>query len=366
MRRRHCRSRLGLGLRLALVLGWLTGCGDRAPRSSYGVTLVELRMTSEAVGELYHGVYTETPVPCRAEVMGTSSRCQLRVAGSSSRDDLKKSFDVELGTAYAGRQRYRLSAMSGDPSALRTLLGLSSFAIAGLNVPRAEPVALWLNDDYLGLYLLLEPIDPDFFAERNDRVVALYKARRLRATLESTEDVEDAFARRSDDVNRSDLRVLIENIDLALAGQSHRLDELVDRNEVLRYMAGTQFVHNWDGIFNNYYLARSEHEPRFSILAWDLDQTYGGVLGADDGTLFDPNALMRFFYRDDHAGYVEELRRFDQLVTPEVFADWVDAFEATIGEAYRHDRLLSGKPLHEQAEELKRRAEQQHEVLSDR
>lgn len=341
----------------------LTACGDASPADGYGLTLVELTLTSEASAELRHGAYTETPVACRAGVAGTRGRCQIRVAGATTRDDLKKNYDLELAQGYAGKHRYRLSAMSGDPSGMRALLAFASFELGGLWVPRVEPVALWLNHEYLGLYLLIEPIDSDFFVARGDRVHALYKARDLLATLETNADIEAAFAKRVDEANHSDLRALVTEIDKAARDETNELGDLVETNEVLRYMAGVQFINDWDGIHNNYYLARSARTPRFSILPWDLDQTFGKVLKPSDGELFDDNALMRFLYSTDYARYLEEIERFDQLVSPEVIAGLIDGFEATLGEAYQHDRFLEQESLHDQAESIKRRAERQHEAI---
>ncbi len=353
-----------LGLALGLALG-LTACGDAPRADGYGLTLVELSLTTEAIAGLRQGAYTETPVACRAEIDGARGRCQIRTAGSTTRDDLKKNFDLEFPHEYAGRRRHRLSAMSGDPSGLRTLLASSSFALAGLEGPEVEPVALWLNDEYLGLYLLLEPIDEEFFRARDDRAIALYKARNLRASLEATHDLQSAFAERAGEANRSDLRALVENIDQATRGAPHRLEELVDVAQVLRYMAGAHFIHNWDGIDNNYFLARSAREPRFRIVAWDLDQTFGSVLDPTGGELFERNALFRLLYAARQPAYLGQLQRLNQLVTPEVVARLVQAFESAIREAYEHDPFLRGKPLAEQADAIERRAEQQHAAISE-
>ena len=342
----------------------LTACSDAPPADGYGLTLVELTLTSEATAELRHGAYTETPVACRAEIAGERGRCQIRVAGATTRDDLKKNYDLELAQDYAGKHRYRLSAMSGDPSGMRALLAFASFELAGLWVPRVEPVSVWLNHEYLGLYLLLEPIDSDFFVARGDRVQALYKARDLLATLETDEDIEAAFAKRADEANHSDLRALVREIDQAARGEPHQLGDLIETPEVLRYMAGVHFINDWDGIHNNYYLARSARAPRFSILPWDLDQTFGAVLKPSDGELFDDNALMRFLYSAEHERFVKEVERFDELVSPEVSARLIDRFEATIDEAYGHDRFLQQESLHEQAESLKQRAERQHRAIA--
>lgn len=366
MRPRLCRSeRPGwTRLTLAFALAQQSACSDFQSADAYGLRLVELRLTSEALAELEHGSYTETPVPCRVEIDGSAHRCQIAVAGATTRDDLKKNYDLELRGEYAGRRRHRLSALSGDPSGLRALLAIASFRLAGLDVPSAEPVSVWLNHEYLGLYLVLEPIDTDFFVQRGDRVRALYKARDLLATLESTANVEAAFAARLSGANHSDLRTLIENLNLAARGQPNHLEELVDRQNVLSYMAGAQFINHWDGIVNNYYLARSAQQPKFSILAWDLDQTFEGTLDPGAGELFEPNLLMRFLYADARARYFEELWRFDRIVTPERFGELVDEFEATIDEAYQHDPFLRDESLHEQAEALKRRAERQHEAIA--
>jgi spore coat protein CotH len=347
---------------VALAPTLASGCSDFQGADAYGLPLVDLRMTSEALAELGHGTYTETPVPCSVEIDGTEHHCRIAVAGATTRDDLKQNFDLELSGEYAGRSRHRLSALSGDPSGLRALLAITSLKLAGLDVPSVEPVSVWLNREYLGLYLVLEPIDVDFFERREDRARALYKARDLLATLESTANVEAAFAARLSGENHSDLRTLIENIALAADGQPNRLEALIDSQNVLRYMAGAQFIDHWDGIFNNYYLARTTRQPKFSILAWDLDQTFGRTLDPADGDLFEPNLLMRFLYANAHASYLEELERFDRIVTPERFGELVDEFEATIQEAYRHDPLLRDEPLDEQARALKRRSERQHEA----
>lgn len=366
MRQRLSHFSCARGRRFGLALGAsvLTACSDAPSADGYGLSLVELTLTNEAVSELRHGAYTETPVPCNAEIVGAQSGCQLRVAGASTRDDPKKNYDLELAQAYSGRHQYRLSAMSGDPSGMRALLAFRTFEIAGLWVPHVEPVALWLNDEYLGLYLLIEPIDSDFFSARGDRVQALYKARDLLATLESSDDVEAAFAKRADAANHSDLRALILEVDKAARGEPHQLSDLVETREVLRYMAGVQFTNDWDGIHNNYYLARSARTPRFSILPWDLDQTFGKVLAPSDGELFDTNALMRCLFSAEYARYSEEVERFDELVTPEVSADLVDAFATTIDEAYRHDRFFENESLHDHAQRLKQRAERQHTAIA--
>jgi hypothetical protein len=73
---------------------------------------------------------------------------------------------------------------------------------------------------------------------------------------------------------------------------------------------------------------------------------------------------MRFSYAAEPARYLEEIQRFDQLVTPEVISDLVDTFETTIGEAYRHDPFLEQESLHDQAESLKQRAERQHQAIA--
>ena len=66
----------------------------------------------------------------------------------------------------------------------------------------------------------------------------------------------------------------------------------------------------------------------------------------------------------EYARYTAEIERFDQLVSPEVIAHWIDTFEATLGEAYRHDPILAQESLHDQAESLKQRAERQHDAIA--
>lgn len=363
------RASVGRVVRMALVacvMQAASACSDFAEPDAYGLRLVALELNSEALSELRHGVYTETPVPCRVTLDGVSRRCRIAVAGATTRDDLKKNFDLELLAPHAVGRRHRLSAMDGDPSGLRALLAFDVFERAGLSTPDAEPVSLWLNRSYLGLYLLIEPIDEDFFERRNDKPVALYKARKLQATLDASGNLADAFAVRIGDGSYADLKELMLRVKQGAEPSGLTdLDQLIDRDNFISYMAASAFINHWDGIFNNYHLARSELHPTFEMLPWDLDQTFGSIVVTDSKDLFEPNALMRLLYGVAHSDYLAELQRIDGTLPVARTQRLIDTLSSQIAEAFQHDPVLASESLVEQAARLKRRAERQHELLAE-
>jgi spore coat protein CotH len=232
-------------------------------------------------------------------------------------------------------------------------------------VPRAEPIAVWLNDRYLGLYLLVEPIDNTFFRRRGDASRQLYKARDLLATLAADSDVAAAFSVRIGSDEFTDLKHLIHLLHLPPGSESRAaLARLVNADNVARYMAAAALVNHWDGIINNYYLARTDREPGFSMHPWDLDQTFEGIV-TSESAFFRKNALMDYVINDEagYDSYREALGQLGQVTTAESMAMLIDDHANRIREAYQQDPLLggAGESLENHAAWLKQRAVRQQQ-----
>ena len=95
----------------------------------------------------------------------TSWNILVRYSGQTSINRLKKSYNLEFpeGKFFRGHREYKMSAQTGDPTALNPTTGPFAFRQAGLHTPSVEAAVLYLNGRLQGLYFLIEPIDEDFF-----------------------------------------------------------------------------------------------------------------------------------------------------------------------------------------------------------
>jgi spore coat protein CotH len=99
----------------------------------------------------------------------TVTNVALRVRGAGSRLDAKPALRVDFNRYAAGRTFLGLTSIAlnngaQDPSGLRELLTMKTYRAMGLPAPRMAPVALYVNNAYLGLYNAIEEIDEAFVA----------------------------------------------------------------------------------------------------------------------------------------------------------------------------------------------------------
>ena len=99
----------------------------------------------------------------------TVTNVAIRVRGAGSRSDAKPALRVDFNRYAAGRTFLGLTSLAlnngaQDPSGLRELLTMKTYRAMGLPAPRTAPVALYVNNAYLGLYTAIEEIDEAFLS----------------------------------------------------------------------------------------------------------------------------------------------------------------------------------------------------------
>ena len=97
----------------------------------------------------------------------TVTNVALRVRGAGSRSDAKPALRVDFNRYATGRTFLGLTSMAlnngaQDASGLRELLTMKTYRALGLPAPRMAPVALYVNNAYLGLYNAVEEVDEAF------------------------------------------------------------------------------------------------------------------------------------------------------------------------------------------------------------
>jgi hypothetical protein len=262
----------------------------------------------------------------------------------------------------------------------------------GVVAPRSAHARLVINGEDQGLFSLVESIDGTF---TDDHFVGgdgnLYK--------EIWHDIDDPellteYLKTNEET--ADHTVFLQmHADLAAAAEPAlpaALERYLDLDPLFAYLAVERAIVDWDGVGafycfddycenHNYYLYQHENEPRFTLIPWDLDNTFtldsplDGVPGFLEipsdceqryeavGRLVQPPGCDRFFRAlalADRARYVAQLDRL--LAGPFQVATlrgWLERWQAQIDPVVALDAAGPGLGAFRQA------AEQLSSILPD-
>jgi spore coat protein H len=205
-----------------------------------------------------------------------------------SKLSMKLKFDEYLPEQrFFGLKRLNFNSMVLDPSLLRERLAYRLFRELGVVAPRAVHATLSVNGEALGVFSLVEAVDgrftDDHFAGGDGN---LYKeawpdtddASFLDAHLETNEEQADHS------------RLLQFHAELADASDEELpgvVARYMDLDRLFAYLAVDTSIADWDGVStfycyagaaecenHNYYLYQHENDARFTLIPWDLDNTF--------------------------------------------------------------------------------------------
>ena len=233
-------------------------------------------------------------------VRNAGIRSRGRGSRSATKPGLKVDFDeYSANQKFLGLKSLVLDNLTQDASGMHETVSMRFLARLGIPAPREAHVRLYVNNEYIGLYGLVESIDKSFLARvfgvigddtQNDgwlyeftyqedwRFSDLgtdldpYKLRFEATTHESKPD-EDKY------------RKVQELITLANQTAEDRFVEVVgprfDLQGFVRFVAAQAFLGDIDGFLgafgmNNFYLYRLENQTKHVLIAWDTDNTFWG------------------------------------------------------------------------------------------
>ncbi len=223
----------------------------------------------------------------------------IRIKGLSSyykANDKKKPFKIDLneftdGQKYDGMKKFNLHNGACDPAMMRDLLAYDILRKAGVAAPRVSHCRLYFNDEYWGVYSIIEQIDKTFlkdnFTNDNGTLIKntgwdelLWKGPFIDPYLEdyemkTNEDVGDW----SDFLNFVD--VLNHSSD---AEFPEAIQEIFDVDQYLHVMAVDIMTNNWDSYIDgerNWYLYHEPTSGQFHWIPWDYNLSLGGALTVD-------------------------------------------------------------------------------------
>lgn len=305
---------------------------------------------------LYSDVYVSTEVAIQNSDLDTAvTNVGVRIRGNTARNHHKKPYKIDF-KEYGGEQflkykKINLKPNVNDPAVIRELLSMRLFRQMDVPAPRVAPAVLYMNDEYMGVYLMIEQIDDEFVDKRFGKEVGwLYKCS-YSATLEDNNSINDNDLYQSKMNEETDTRQELKHFAEVLnntpdANFKSAISEILAVDRYLRYLAVEAVIGHWDGysyLCNNYYFYYDEDEGQFEFIAYDTDNTWGiDWVGRDwatrDLTHFyrhdQPRPLTSRMlavpeYRDRYYQYLWEL--FETHFTGDALAPLFDQYESLLG-----------------------------------
>ena len=241
--------------------------------------------------------------PCRFEWQGQAvQNVGIRSRGLGSRSSVKPGLRVDFDRfapdqTFLGMKSFVLDNLVQDPSMLKERLAMAVFRRLGIPAPREAHARLFVNNEFVGVYAVVEAIDKGFLGRafgadaaggvENDGYLYEYDYTReyrfeyLGANL----DEYRLFDPKTNESHAAaqiwgPVEDMIQAInELPDATFARDLAAFLDLGLFARHLAIESFLAENDGILgyaglNNFYLYRFENTTRFQFLPWDKDNTF--------------------------------------------------------------------------------------------
>jgi len=205
-----------------------------------------------------------------------------------SKLSMKLKFDEYLPEQrFFGLKRLNFNSMVLDPSLLHERLAYRLFRELGVVAPRAVHARLSVNGESLGVFSLVEAVDGRFTDEHfTGGDGNLYKE-----AWPDTDDTDFLDSHLETNEDQPDHSLLLQFHDDLAAATDDELPGVVarylDPDSLFAYLAIDRSIRDWDGVStfycyegstacenHNYYLYQHEDAARFTLIPWDLDNTF--------------------------------------------------------------------------------------------
>jgi hypothetical protein len=222
----------------------------------------------------------------------------VRIKGNSTArvNSLKKPLRIKFneftkGQKIEGIGSINLNNMNMDPSMVRESPYFDMARAAGMKAPRMNYAALYINNEFWGLYYLCEVINDDYLKHhfvKEQRDGWLYKGD-IGSTFEDLGDDKSPYKRtfekktHEDEDDWSDLVALVAALNRTPKEQlAAELEKVLDIDSFLTALALDNMTVNLDsyvGMAQNFYIYRRPADNRFEWLVWDPSLAFGAFSG---------------------------------------------------------------------------------------
>ncbi len=294
----------------------------------------------------------------------------IRSRGSGSRSPTKPGLRVDFDY-YRAEQSFLslksvvLDNLTQDHSGIHETVAMRVFARLGVPAPRETHVRLYVRDEYIGVYAIVESIDKQFLARvfgsiaedtQNDGHLYEYNWVDPWTFGYFGSDLAPYALRFDPKTHEKDSDAAkfgpIENLvrlvnDLPIEMYNSALNEHLDLHAFMRYLAAQNFVGQNDGFLgyegvNNFYFYRRENSAQHVFIAWDEDLAFWGPeypigFRVQDNVLTRKAMQIPELRNAYYAGLSDAMRLTDEPTGPEGLK-WLE-YEIKRQSAMIHDAM---------------------------
>ena len=313
LRARHIAGVILLGLALVLPVTALAGQRPAAAAAAaltsddlFDQSVVgDIRLTMKAsdwdalVEHYLEDTYYPADMAWQGQVVPIVG---VRSRGSGSRNPYKPGLKIDFGRylsqTFLGMKSLVLANAIQDPSMMKQRASMLFFTKMGVPAPRVTHVRVYINEAYLGLYMLIEPIDKIFLARvfGTDEAGApqntgylyeyawkdAYGFEYLGSDLQIYAELFEPKTHESDapSVLYGPLDDLFQDFNEVPDSDFYQVvGEEIDLRKFVRFLAVENFLADRDGFLgywgpNNFYLYRFASARPAELITWDKDLAF--------------------------------------------------------------------------------------------
>lgn len=282
---------------------------------------VQLRVNARDWDTLKRNFQLDTFYPATFTWAGTTVRdVAIRSRGFGSRNGAKPGLEIEFDR-YRDRQRFAglrsmiLDNHWQDPSMMRERISMLFFRRLGWPAPREAYARLWVNDEYVGLYSMVEDINEEFlehhFGVGQDAIAERgyvyeyrwryhYTFEHLGGKLEKYEEIFDPKIKGHKSMAElfGPIEDMIRIVNETASDFSRRVSDVLDLGAVMTFLAIDNYLADSDGFLgdfgvNNFYLVRLNGRRIDRFVPWDKDNAMNYDPAHPILQRFDENVLAR-------------------------------------------------------------------------
>ncbi len=228
----------------------------------------------------------------------------VRLRGNTSRYAEKKSLKLDFrqygGKKFFEYKKFNLKANVNDPSLVREALTLQQYRELGVLAARTHHVKLYINEEYMGVYLNVEQVDDVFLSMRLGHSSGYMYKCNWGANLSNSTQVLDAVMFESEINKSTDTRAEVSHFVEVLNQTSDtefvtEIEKVFEVDSYLRQLAVEALMGHWDGYSfnqNNFYLYYNGQTGKMHFLPYDVDNTWGIDWVGQDWAKYDLNAWV--------------------------------------------------------------------------
>ncbi|MCK5742944.1 MAG: CotH kinase family protein, partial [Chlorobi bacterium] len=298
---------------------------------------------------------------------------RMRIRGDGTRVFRKKSlkFKFDSEPFFDGREVVNFNAEFEDRSYLRQHLATRLFKLSGQVCYSTEYARLYINDKFMGLFLIIENVGEQFL-EANDmnKNCNIYKATYDGACLSVWDGVFFHWEKKiNENGDRDDLTQFIKGIN-EVPDEDYKafISDKMNYDEMLNIIAMNIMLVNASTYYHNYYMYHDLDTDKWSYLPWDTDKTFSKF---GSGVMYSSNRAKPSNPLFHRAMMVEEVfadvqSRIEEISTDFFNNDYLQAVRDSLVEVLRPSVLEDDQDdIPDEAEWLER-VDNDHHFIKNR